>query len=173
MSWTDPAQHLSRRDPFETQSRLFAGGAFALAGGSSADYLAAWNGVEWSSVGAGMDGQVHALTGFNDTLIAAGDFTSVGGGMVLRAAAWTDPCCEGRRGDVDRAGVFPMEVDTSDLGTLVNFLFGLPGAVILPCPLEADVDAQGGPYPIDTSDLGSLVNFLFSPPGSVVLPDCP
>lgn len=85
----------------------------------------------------------------------------------------TDVCCVGRTGDVDQTGAFPTEIDSSDLGTLVNFLFSPPGAVVLPCPEEADVDAQGGPNPVDSSDLGTLVNFLFSPPGTVTLPDCP
>jgi hypothetical protein len=84
-----------------------------------------------------------------------------------------EPCCIGRRGDVDLSGVFPAEVDSEDLGALVNFLFSVPGAVDLPCVEEADVDASGGTYAVDSSDLGALVNFLFSPPGSVTLPDCP
>lgn len=83
-------------------------------------------------------------------------------------------CCEGRTGDVDQAGTFPAEIDSSDLGTLVNFLFSPPGTVILPCVGEADVDGSGGPFPgrIDSTDLGTLVNFLFSPPGTVTLPTC-
>lgn len=82
-------------------------------------------------------------------------------------------CCQGARtGDVDVSYNDPIEIDSSDLGALVNFLFSPPGAVVLPCPGEADVDGQGGPNPIDSSDLGVLVNYLFSPPGSVVLPAC-
>jgi hypothetical protein len=83
-------------------------------------------------------------------------------------------CCIGRTGNVDLLGTFPADVDSSDLGALVNFLFSPPGTVVLPCVPEADVDAQGGANPVDSSDLGQLVAFLFaSPPGSVVLSDCP
>jgi hypothetical protein len=83
-------------------------------------------------------------------------------------------CCLGRTGNVDLTGVFPTDVDSSDLGLLVNFLFSPPGTVTLPCVPEADVDALGGPNPVDSSDLGLLVAFLFAdPPGSVALPDCP
>lgn len=83
-------------------------------------------------------------------------------------------CCEARTGDVDGSGSYPSEVDSSDLGGLVNFLFSPPGTVVLVCTEEADVDAQGGPNPVDSSDLGVLVAFLFAqPPGSVLLPDCP
>jgi hypothetical protein len=82
-------------------------------------------------------------------------------------------CCIGRTGNVDMLGSFPTDVDSSDLGALVNFLFSPPGTVVLPCIDEADVDAQGGANPVDSSDLGALVAFLFaSPPGSVTLPDC-
>jgi hypothetical protein len=84
-----------------------------------------------------------------------------------------DSCCEGRTGDVDMAGTYPEELDSTDLGKLVLYLFSDPGTVTLPCEAEADVDASGGTYPVDSSDLGTLVNFLFSPPGAVVLPDCP
>lgn len=84
-----------------------------------------------------------------------------------------DSCCEGRTGDVDGAGTYPEEIDSTDLGKMVLYLFSDPGTVTLPCDIEADVDASGGTFPIDSSDLGTLVNFLFSTPGSVVLPDCP
>lgn len=84
-------------------------------------------------------------------------------------------CCTGRTGNVDLAGGFPTEVDSSDLGELVNYLFAPPGSVVLACVDEADVDAGGGPFPgsVDSTDLGALVSYLFSPPGTVVLPDCP
>lgn len=154
-------------------TRLIAGGSFFLAGDGSVNYVAKWDGAAWSPAGSGVDGQVLALTKYHDSLIVGGDFTSAGGGGVLRIASWYDPCCEGRRGDVDKAGVDPMEIDSTDLGTLVNFLFSPAGAVILPCPGEADVDGAGGPFPIDSSDLGTLVNLLFSPPGSITIPDCP
>lgn len=82
------------------------------------------------------------------------------------------PCCEGRTGNVDLAGVSPNEIDSSDLGALIDFLFSTPGTVTLACEDEADVDAQGGMFPVDSSDLGTLVNFLFSTPGTVTLPNC-
>jgi hypothetical protein len=82
------------------------------------------------------------------------------------------PCCEGRTGNVDMFGIYPNEVDLSDGGLLMNFLFSEPGEVVLPCVGEADIDAQGGDNPVDLSDLGLLYNFLLSPPGTVELPDC-
>jgi hypothetical protein len=82
-------------------------------------------------------------------------------------------CCVGRTANVDAIGTFPTEVDLSDLGLMVDFLFLPPGSIVLPCVDEADVDALGGMNPVDLSDLGILVDFLFLPPGSIILPDCP
>jgi hypothetical protein len=82
-------------------------------------------------------------------------------------------CCVGRTANVDEIGIFPTEVDLSDLGLMVDFLFLPPGSIVLPCVPEADVDALGGTNPVDLSDLGILVDFLFLPPGSIILPDCP
>lgn len=85
------------------------------------------------------------------------------------------PCCEGRTGDVNLKGSPPAEVDSSDLGVLVDFLFSPLCSVALPCVYEADVDVSGGTFPgsVDSTDLGALVNYLFAPPGTVTLPDCP
>jgi hypothetical protein len=95
--------------------------------------------------------------------------------LMTQLVGWTpEECCEARTGDVDMLGPYPNEVDSSDLGTLVNFLFSPPGSVSLPCRGEANVDAAGTPpTEVDSTDLGLLVNFLFSAPGSVVLPNCP
>lgn len=81
-------------------------------------------------------------------------------------------CCSLRRGDVDMTGTYPTEVDSGDLGLLVQYLFSPPGTVEFSCLKEADIDAGGGSNPIDSTDLGLLVAFLFSPPGSMALPDC-
>jgi hypothetical protein len=84
-------------------------------------------------------------------------------------------CCLGRTADVDMTGASPNEIDSSDLGYLVAFLFDQTGTVVLPCVPEADVNASGGPFPgsVDSSDLGILTQYLFSTPGSVTLPVCP
>jgi uncharacterized protein (TIGR02145 family) len=78
-------------------------------------------------------------------------------------------CCEGRRGNIDFMGVYPEEVDISDLTMLINYLSG--GGYILPCPNETDIDASGGENPVDISDLTSLVDYLTGE--SYVLPSCP
>jgi hypothetical protein len=89
-----------------------------------------------------------------------------------RLSAQPEPCCQGRRGDIDGTGVAPQEVDSTDLGRLVEFLFSPPGSVVFSCPGEADVDGSGGTPPTDSSDLGLLIGYLFGPPGGTTLPMC-
>jgi hypothetical protein len=64
-----------------TSTRLFAGGAFTTAGGSASPALAAWDGANWSAVGA--DNHVYVLRvlglGSGPALYAAGAFTTIGG----------------------------------------------------------------------------------------------
>jgi len=65
-------------------------------GGTGANRIAAWNGISWSALGAGMDQDVYALTVYNGNLIAGGFFNTAGGwpqavlqlGMVLPGQGW-------------------------------------------------------------------------------------
>jgi hypothetical protein len=105
------------------------------------------------------------------------EFYSIAGGAagtLIDSVTFHHPifCCEGRRGNVDLLGVSPNEVDMSDLGLLVDFLFSAPGTIELPCEREADMDGSGGDAPIDLTDLGMIVEFLFSEPGTVFLNLC-
>jgi trimeric autotransporter adhesin len=84
---------------------LYAGGAFTTAGGASADgvpgpvpgpHIASWNGLNWASVGSGVNHAVYALSTFNDIskgrvtpmLCAGGEFTIAGGEPANRIATW-------------------------------------------------------------------------------------
>jgi len=71
---------------------LYAGGQFTTAGGVSANRIAKWNGVDWSALATGMDGDVWALAVFDDgsgpALHAGGDFTTAGGVSANRIAKW-------------------------------------------------------------------------------------
>jgi uncharacterized protein (TIGR02145 family) len=71
-------------------------------------------------------------------------------------------CCQGKRGNVNGAGI----VDLSDLSSLVNYLIG--GGYVLPCSEAANVNGVGI---VDLVDLSSLVNYLTG--GGYVLPNCP
>jgi hypothetical protein len=75
---------------------LYAGGDFATAGGVTVNRIARWDGASWSGLtgsgGVGVNGQVRALTVFDDgtgpALYVGGDFTTAGGVTVDRIAKW-------------------------------------------------------------------------------------
>lgn len=74
--------------------QLIAGGGFTVAGGTSASFIASWDGTRWSPLGSGMSRAVLALATGNPSsplgsqLVAAGEFTSAGGGPVSYIAHW-------------------------------------------------------------------------------------
>jgi len=81
---------------------LIAGGRFTTAdGGSSANYIASWNGFTWSPLGSGMNSWVIALTVYNCNLIAGGNFMLAGGKISPYMATWTkhDLICLDANGD--------------------------------------------------------------------------
>lgn len=89
------AQFLSTNAPNDTVfaiatdgSNIFIGGKFNSVAGSSANYIAMWDGVSWSSLGSGMDATVRTLFIDNGILYAGGDFTTAGGITVNHLAAW-------------------------------------------------------------------------------------
>ncbi len=75
---------------------LYAGGSFTVAGGTTVNHVATWNGSDWSALsgpaGTGIDGPVHALAVYDDgtgaALYAAGTFTTAGGVTVNNVAKW-------------------------------------------------------------------------------------
>jgi len=69
-------------------SDLIACGDFITAGGSSANFIAGWNGSSWSSLGSGMIYIVHALTVYEGDLMAGGSFTFAGGVNARHIAKW-------------------------------------------------------------------------------------
>ncbi len=80
-----------------TGPALHVGGEFTSAGATPANYIARWDGSEWSSVGsapvgAGTNDIVYALRTFDDgtgmALYAGGDFTSAGGNSTNHIAKW-------------------------------------------------------------------------------------
>lgn len=79
-----------------SNSNLYVGGCFTTADGSSANYIAQWNDLNWSSLGTGMDNgvnptKVFALADYGSELYAGGDFTTAGGILALDIAKWTSP----------------------------------------------------------------------------------
>jgi hypothetical protein len=59
---------------------LYVGGNFLNAGGhAAADHLASWDGSAWSTVGPGLNGDVHAIAYHAGKVYAGGTFTNAGG----------------------------------------------------------------------------------------------
>jgi hypothetical protein len=67
---------------------LYAGGNFTSAGGATVSNIAQWDGSAWSALGAGVDGDVFALTIYKGNLYAGGDFVHAGGVLVNGIAEW-------------------------------------------------------------------------------------
>lgn len=67
---------------------LYIGGKFTQIGGVNANGVAKWDGSNWSALGSGMDGLVHALLFSNGVLYAGGQFTTAGGNAAGCVAKW-------------------------------------------------------------------------------------
>ena len=89
--------------------KLFAGGAFTEAGGTTATRIAAWNGVNWSALagpnGEGADGSVFAMTMYNGKLIVGGSFIEAGGEVVSGITSWNGTTWEPLVGSTGAIGV--------------------------------------------------------------------
>ncbi|MDH5397690.1 MAG: MopE-related protein [Cyclobacteriaceae bacterium] len=74
-----------------TNDGLYAGGNFTTVNGISANAIAFWDGVNWSSVGTSVPGEFSGGVDdilLSDKLYVVGSFTSVGGTPANRIAAW-------------------------------------------------------------------------------------
>ena len=69
---------------------LYAGGSFTAAGGNAANYIAQWNGTNWSAIGSGMNNSVSALAVCGGTLYAGGGFTAAGGNAAITSPNGTE-----------------------------------------------------------------------------------
>lgn len=67
---------------------LIAAGSFTWAGATTANRIARWDGIDWYSLGSGMDGDVYALMVFDGDLIAGGAFGQAGGAPANYIAKW-------------------------------------------------------------------------------------
>jgi hypothetical protein len=72
--------------------KLYVGGDFTHAGLLAANYIAAWDGKQWSSLGTGLDGGASAMyfhtDGIDPALYVAGGFTHAGGVAANGVALW-------------------------------------------------------------------------------------
>ncbi len=77
---------------------LYVGGDFTMAASVSfithtdsliaVNHIARWNGLQWDSIGAGMNGSVYALAVFNGMVYAGGNFTIAGRVHANHIAVW-------------------------------------------------------------------------------------
>jgi hypothetical protein len=73
----------------DNEGNLYAGGSFTSAGGNPANYVARWDGNNWSPLGSGMNDWVNALALDQDgNLYAGGRFTTAGGVAANHIASW-------------------------------------------------------------------------------------
>lgn len=68
--------------------RLIVAGEFSGIGGIPARGIAMWDGNDWSEIGGGITGEVHALLALDGTLYVGGNFTRVGTTAALDIAAY-------------------------------------------------------------------------------------
>jgi len=59
-------------------NNIYAGGMFTVAEGSPADYLAKWDGANWSSLGSGVDLDIYAIGVSGNDLYVGGGLTMAG-----------------------------------------------------------------------------------------------
>lgn len=119
-------------------SDLYVAGDFTNAGGiTGADYLAKWNGTNWSAVGQDPGGgvprlnhPVHTMVIINDVLYLGGEFTGAGGisgadyiaGVNLTTGGWSKlGAGSGPYGLSSSGYVFAMYVDASTTPTSLVF----------------------------------------------------
>jgi hypothetical protein len=69
-------------------NELYVGGLFQYAGNGSisANNIAKWNGISWSAVGTGANGEIRCFAVVNGSLYAGGDFTTINGVPANRIA---------------------------------------------------------------------------------------
>src|SRR4030095_8710449 len=60
-------------------TELVAGGSFTLAGLTSVNRIAKWNGSSWSALGSGLNDFAQTMELFNGNLWVGGNFTTAGG----------------------------------------------------------------------------------------------
>ncbi len=141
---------------------LFVAGDFTTAGGFTANHIAKWDGANWSALesasinGVNGSAQALALTADGASLVAAGDFTALGGAgsggaAVGRIAAWT--CAPRVEGDVTGDG----HVNVADLLAVIT-VWGQCPAPPLHCAGDI-APSPDGDGQVNVADLLMVITF--------------
>src|SRR3989442_1243332 len=110
---------------------LYAGGVFTKAGGSAANYIAKWNGSNWTALGSGMNSPVGTLVFSGPDLYAGGIFTTAGGKVsayIARAYLLPLPTLSVRPSGIPQVGIMVSWPSALTSG------FGLEQAATLAAP---------------------------------------
>lgn len=67
---------------------LYTAGSFNLTGDTDANYIAKWNGSQWSSLGVGLNKVVTALAVSGNNVYVGGQFITIGGVVANHIARW-------------------------------------------------------------------------------------
>jgi hypothetical protein len=132
-------------------SDLYVGGAFTMAGGSAANYVAKWNGSSWSALGSGMGGGtfpcVYALAVSGSDLYVGGPFTTAGGSAANYVAKWNGSSWSAL-GSGMNSYVNALAVSSSDLyvGGLFTIAGGKVSAHVARANLLGNLSAAGGRF---------------------------
>ncbi len=109
---------------------LYVAGEFRRAGDVPVKNVARWDGLQWSPLGEGVDGQIWAMAIFDDdgpgprppALYVGGDFHMAGGRAATRIAKWDGvawyPVGDGMNDDVNMLAVLDMDDDGPEPATL-------------------------------------------------------
>lgn len=113
--------------------RLYVGGDFTTAGGSSANRVARWDGTNWGALSTGMNAAVYALTLSRDgKLYAGGGFTTAGDGTISGIAVWDGTVwAELGTGTTAGANVYAIAIDPATGIIWVGGTFPTAGSVSL------------------------------------------
>lgn len=83
-----PVRVLHNHTYLDGREVLVAGGQFKNSGNSAINNIAEWDGISWKNIGAGLNGNVYALTSFFGNLIAGGNFSLTENGPKVNVAYW-------------------------------------------------------------------------------------
>lgn len=87
-----PVSGYGANDPIyemiEYNGELIVAGGYTVIGGDSIQYLAKFDGTNWTSLGTPPDAAVRDLEVYNGKLYVAGDFDTIGGIASRRIAVW-------------------------------------------------------------------------------------
>jgi hypothetical protein len=84
--------------------KLINAGYFNIAGGVSANYIAAWDGQSWSPLGTGLNHEAQSVCTYNGDLYTAGYFDSAGNAPAGYIAKWNGSQWSSVGGGLDNIG---------------------------------------------------------------------